>query len=209
MEKYQQGENSVLIFQKLLYLSITKTEKKHIVRKAHLAAKYVSEHPETFSQIGIIFISTDQILMNSLIFAGFINEKQNSLLKTLKLSNFELKRTTADIRNALSRQFPILKPQIQQFTKSLSILRCKDPYFRIDSSVKDLEQIKFRKKNSNNNNQNSSIFLDTLTFMNSEPRHDFSDRDSMDELPDFMDCDERNLYLDAFDDLFFVNESEI
>ena len=139
----QQLQSFVSEFQQKLLMAYER-EKQHIVHKAHLAAKFVSAHPETFSQIGIIFISTDQILMNSLIFAGFINEKPNSLLKTLKLSNFELKRTTADIRNALSRQFPILKPQIQQFTRSLSILRCKDPYFRIDSSVKDLEQIKFQ-----------------------------------------------------------------
>ena len=137
--------------------------------------------------------------MNSQIFACFIKEKQNSLLKTLKLSNFELKRTTADMRNALAQQFPILQPQLQQFTKSLSILRCKDPYFRIDSSTKDLEQIRFRKKNSNNNNQLSSNTTSS----------------SIDELPffldnsDFMYFDESHLYLDRSDDLLFGNELEI
>lgn len=130
--------------------------KKHIVRKAHMTAKYGFQHPEAFSQIGIMFISEENVLINFDTFAKFIGSKRNTVQKDLRLSGFRTTRTTKEMKNEIAQQFTVLVPALQEFKRSLSIINRSDPYFRINSSQEDISKIQFRSKKENHDNENNS-----------------------------------------------------
>lgn len=130
--------------------------KKHIVRKSHMAARYGFAHPEAFSQIGIMFISEKEVLINFDTFAQYIGSKRNTVQKDLRLSGFKTTRTTKETKNKIARQFPMLAPALQQFKRSLSIIDRSDPYFQINSSEEDISKIRSRSKKENLDNENNS-----------------------------------------------------
>ena len=104
-----------------MYLSFSELKqlatdhKEKLLRILWHCLKYVENHPESKKEIGVFWFDEQNIMMNTKIFALFMNRKTNTINRNLRSHRFGYSKTKFEMRQQLNEELPDLKHWILRY----------------------------------------------------------------------------------------------
>ncbi|KAK8896283.1 hypothetical protein M9Y10_014180 [Tritrichomonas musculus] len=97
------------MIRKLEELKQKVTDKGNKLKLLHvvwLCLKYVSNHPDEKTQVGIFWFDDSSFMLNSSIFGTFVNRKPNTMNRLFRTHGFSYKKSTSSMRDRVYELYP-------------------------------------------------------------------------------------------------------